>query len=251
MTATRLRQVALAARGLDEVGGALQRELRLGEPFRDPGVGEFGLANVVFAAGDSFIEVVSPVRDDTAAGRYLDRRGGDAGYMALFEVPDTDEARRRVADLGVRVVWQLDLDDISGTHLHPQDVPGAIVSLDTPRPPGSWRWGGPGWAGRIPDHEPGGITGLTVAAVDPDLVAERWAAALARAVEELDGVPAIALDRRRQLVTFEPAPDAAGEGIVGVTVERPHVEAPHDVTIGGVRFQLVPVAPQTPTGDGP
>jgi hypothetical protein len=251
MTATRLRQVALAARGLDEVGSALQRELHLSEPFRDPGVGEFGLQNVVFSAGDCFIEVVSPVRDGTAAGRYIQRRGGDAGYMAIFEVPDTAEARKRVADLGVRVVWQIDLDDIAGTHLHPQDVPGAIVSLDTPVPPGSWRWGGPAWAGTVPDHEPGGITGLTVAAVDPDLVAERWAAVLARAVEELDGVPAIALDRRRQLVTFEPAAEPAGEGIVGVTVERPHVELAHDVTVAGVRFQLVPVAPQTPTGDGP
>ena len=38
--------------------------------------------------------------------------------------------------MGVRVVWQLDLPDISGTHLHPADTRGAIVSLDRADPPG-------------------------------------------------------------------------------------------------------------------
>ena len=27
----------------------------------------------------------------------------------------------------------------------PRDVGGAIVSLDRPLPPASWRWAGPGW----------------------------------------------------------------------------------------------------------
>src|SRR4051812_18782707 len=69
----RLRQVALVARELEPVAGRIRSELGLGEPFRDPGVGEFGLQNVVFAIGDTFLEVVSPVREGTTAGRYLDR----------------------------------------------------------------------------------------------------------------------------------------------------------------------------------
>ena len=71
----------------------------MGRP-RAFGVGAFGLRNAVFAIGDTFLEVVAPVRDDTTAGRYLERRGGDGGYMALFQVPDVADARRRVADLG-------------------------------------------------------------------------------------------------------------------------------------------------------
>lgn len=71
-----------------------------------------------------FVEVVSPVRPDTTAGRYLARRGSDSGYMAIFQMPSLEEARRRVTDLGVRVVWKIDLDDIAGTHLHPKDIPG-------------------------------------------------------------------------------------------------------------------------------
>jgi len=160
MASVRLRQVALVARRLAPVADRLREELALGPPYRDPGVGEFGLENAVFAVGDTFLEVVAPVREGTTAGRYLDRRGGDGGYMAIFQVPDVHEARRRVGALGVRVVWQADLDDIAGTHLHPKDVPGAIVSLDAADPPGTWRWAGPDWTGGEPQPAPGGIVGL-------------------------------------------------------------------------------------------
>ena len=87
-------------------------------------------------------------------------------------------ARRRVAELGVRVVWTADLPDIAGTHLHPRDVPGAIVSLDWAAPEQSWRWAAPSWTGRVPEHAPGGVTGLTIEVNDPAAAARRWAAVL-------------------------------------------------------------------------
>lgn len=74
----------MAARDLDGVCGRLRAELGLAEPFSDPAVGWFGLRNAVFALEDTFLEVVSPVRSDTAAGWLLERRGGDCGYMLMF-----------------------------------------------------------------------------------------------------------------------------------------------------------------------
>ena len=115
---------------LEPAAAALRAELGLGEPFRDPGVAEFGLVNAVFAIGDCFLEVVSPTRAGTAGGRYLERHGGDGGYMVIFDLEDLESARGRAAELGVRVVWRIDLPDISGTHLHPADMRGAIVSID-------------------------------------------------------------------------------------------------------------------------
>jgi hypothetical protein len=169
-----LRQAVLVAQELEPVAAALRTALSLGEPFRDPGVGEFGLANTVFAVGDCFLEVISPTRSDTAAGRYLTRHGGDGGYMVIFDLQDLDGARSRALGLGVRVVWQLDLPDISGTHLHPADMRGAIVSLDQSRPYGSWRWGGPQWTAQIGPSAPGRLAGITVAVGDPQAVAARW-----------------------------------------------------------------------------
>src|SRR5919201_3054674 len=156
MVGVRLRQAVLAAAELEPAVARLQSELGLGEPFADPGVAEFGLRNAVFALGDAFIEVVSPAQPDTAAGRHLARRGGDAGYMVIVQVEDLEGARTRVGEMGIRVIWRIDLADISGTHLHPSDVRGAILSLDRPEPRESWRWGGPGWTG---GGGPGGAGG--------------------------------------------------------------------------------------------
>jgi len=170
-----LRQVALVAADLDEACARIEKELGLRDPFRDPGVGEFGLTNAVYEAGDTFLEVVTPARAGTTACRYLERRGGDAGYMALFQVADTAATRARAATVGVRTVWQLDLPDISGTHLHPRDMQGAIVSFDTPSPPESWRWAGPRWIGTAPADQGGpAIAGMVVRVVDPDATRRRW-----------------------------------------------------------------------------
>ncbi len=79
----RLRQVALVAHDCGRVADELRRAFGWPPPFHDPGVGQFGLSKAVFTVGDTFVEVVAPARPDTAAGRYLERRGGNGGYMAM------------------------------------------------------------------------------------------------------------------------------------------------------------------------
>jgi hypothetical protein len=210
------------ARELAPVSEQLRSELQLGEPFADPGVGAFGLRNAVYAIGDTFLEVVSPSEADTAAGRYLDRRG-DGGYMVIFQFADLDAARERAAALGVRTVWQLDLPDISGTHLHPADTGGAIVSLDRADPPGSWRWGGPDWTGKAGNGAPGAIRGMTIEVADPPSTATRWGEFLGADPRELED----------SYVAFE-AGDA--DRIVEIEVHVPGRQ--ETIEIGGVRFKL-------------
>jgi hypothetical protein len=213
----RLRQAVLVAQELEPVAALLRQALGLGEPFRDPGVGEFGLENVVFAIGDCFLEIVSPTTAGTAAARQLERAGGDGGYMVLFDLEDLGGARERAAGLGVRIVWQLDLPDISGTHLHPADVPGAIVSLDRSEPYGTWRWGGPEWTGQKGSGAPGRLEGITVAVRDPDEAAARWGEVLG--VAPAAGGPRLELDGG--VVRFEPAGSAGVEQIVAIALQLP------------------------------
>jgi hypothetical protein len=140
--------------------------------------------------------------------------------MVLFDIEDLEGARERAAALGVRVVWQLDLPDISGTHLHPADMRGAIVSLDRSLPYGSWRWGGPQWTGKLSAGAPGSLAGITVAVADPGAVAARWAQVLGVALHAADdGQPALELEGSR--VHFALAADAAGEGICEIAVRTP------------------------------
>jgi hypothetical protein len=224
----------MVARDCDQVAAELRRAFGWPQPFSDPGVSQFGLRNAVFAAGDTFVEVVAPVGPGTAAGRYLERRGGDGGYMAIFQLPDLTAARRRLADLGVRVVWTVDLPDIAGTHLHPRDVPGAIVSLDRADPPESWRWAGPSWTGQAPDHDAGGVTGLTIEVCDPVGAARRWAAVLGVPAGRYGGTAVVELADAGQLVRFGPARADRGEGITAVTIAGLRCAGP--VEIGGVTF---------------
>jgi hypothetical protein len=237
----RLRQAVLVANELEPVASALRSALELQEPFRDPGVGEFGLTNAVFALGDCFLEVISPAQPDTAAGRYLDRHGGDGGYMAIFDLEDLEGARARAQRAGIRVVWQIDLPDICGTHLHPADMRGAIVSLDRPRPYGSWRWGGPQWTGRVGSGAPGRLTGITVAVGDPVGVSTRWAHVLG---VRASGAPHPVLRLDGAEVAFIEAQDARAQGIVEIAVELPPGLGRERETIelGGVRLRLLETA---------
>jgi hypothetical protein len=248
----RLRQAVLVAGELEPVASALRTALSLDEPFRDPGVGEFGLANVVFALGDCFVEVISPMQADTAAGRYLTRHGGDGGYMVIFDLEDLEGARSRALGLGVRVVWQIDLPDISGTHLHPADMRGAIVSLDRSQPYGTWRWGGPQWTGRTGSGAAGRLAGITVAVADPAAAAARWGEVLGVPVSGGNGTASggagttngghgLVLRLDGGEVRFGPAADERAEGLVEIAVESPHELAGggNAIELGGVRLRRI------------
>jgi hypothetical protein len=191
----RIRQVCLVARELEPAVAALTAGLGLEVGYRDPGVAEFGLKNAIMPVGSQFLEVVSPTRDGTTAGRYLERRGGDGGYMVILQTDDLAADRDRLATFGVRIVWQIELDDIATLHLHPRDIGGAIVSLDQPEPPESWRWGGPDWASHTRTDVVRGIAGIEIEAVHPTAMAARWAEVLGlNAPRRDDGAERLALD---------------------------------------------------------
>ncbi|HEY8515581.1 MAG TPA: VOC family protein [Candidatus Binatia bacterium] len=247
----RIRQVALVARDLEPVVEDLCAVLGVEVSFNDPGVAEFGLRNAVMPLGDQFLEVVCPVRDDVTAARYLQRRRGDGGYMVILQTDDLEADRARLEASGVRVVWQITLPDIATIHLHPRDVGGAIVSLDRPLPPESWRWGGPGWEEKGARSEARGIGGVELQSDDPAGLACRWSEVLGAEVAYDDrGAPHIELDGGH--LRFVSSDDDRGEGIGCVRVAlrdptaaaeraraRGCVDANGRIAIGGVRFDLV------------
>jgi len=171
----RLRQVVVAARDLGSTVDTLCAEFGLTVCFNDPGVAEFGLENALMVVGDQFIEVVSPIADNSAAGRLLDRRGADVtSYMVMFEVDDLDARMSELAEAQVRNVWSGDFPSIRGRHLHPGDIGGAIVSLDQTDPPGSWLWGGPTWRAHHDNSVVTSIAGYRIAVDDPNAVTTMW-----------------------------------------------------------------------------
>jgi hypothetical protein len=236
----RLRQAVLAAAELEPVAEALRSTLGLGEPFRDPGVGLFGLQNTVFALGDCFLEIVSPTQPETAAGRYLERHGGDCGYMVMFDLEDLPAARARAAEGGVRTVWEIDLPDISGTHLHPADIGAAIVSIDGSKPYGSWRWGGPEWTEQTGEGAPGRLAGVTLAVAEPAAVAARWSHVLGVPLSgdgAVGGDAVLALEDAE--VRFRPAGEGGREGLVEIAFADVPGLTGDGVEVGGVRLRSI------------
>lgn len=181
MSWTRLRQIALVTDDLEAVVRDLHEAYGLEIAFRDPGVARFGLHNAVLPVGNQFIEVVAPTREGTAAGRQLERLGGDGGYMVICHTDDHPALRRRVEALGVRTV--VDVEDHGGyriMQLHPSDTGGSFLEIDWQPggedPDGPWGPAGDDWQRARRTDVVSGITAVEVQARDPQRAAERWAA---------------------------------------------------------------------------
>ena len=81
----RIRQLVIVCEDRDSVVNELCSLFQIEVAFYDPGIIHFGLENAVLPVGDTFLEVVSPVKENTTAGRYLKKRKGDGGYMVIIQ----------------------------------------------------------------------------------------------------------------------------------------------------------------------
>ena len=177
----RLRQIAFVAKDLEPVVAALHAAFGLNVAYRDPAVGVYGLVNAVLPAGGDFLEVVQPVADNASAARYLRRRGGDAGYMLIFQAPDALAHRDRLKGQGIRLIAEHQTPAYTFTHFHSGDFDGVLTSIDTEGDGSNWqdamgKWppAGRDWLQHLAPPGTKGIAGATVQARDPLATAKRW-----------------------------------------------------------------------------
>jgi hypothetical protein len=217
----RMRQICLVARQLAPVVEEFRAVLGLEVCHRDPGVGKYGLENALFPIGHNFLEVVAPVREGTTAGRFLDRRGGDGGYMVITQCADLAPRRKRCEAVGVRIANEIGHPEYRELQLHPRDVGAAMLSF-------GWQPGArdPGRPWHPPPATIGTpfkgvrlafgcasatVTGMTAAELQSD-DPTGWRVAGARSwapVQMRDGQRVIALDDATLRFT---RPPRAGEG---------------------------------------
>jgi hypothetical protein len=214
----RLRQVAYMAEKIAPVAAELEAVFDLHVGYRDPGVGVFGLANIVEPVGGEFLEVLEPMREDASGARYLQRRGGDAGYMVILQDADSLAHRERIAGMGVRVIAKSD-GRYRYTHFHPGDCAGVLLSIDSVEgddywrePKSDWPPAGRDWRG-FESGESLGIAAVSIQNRHPDAAAARWAELLATPARGRE----IALERG--VIRFVEPVDADGTGVVGLDVE--------------------------------
>lgn len=258
----RLRQICLVADKLAPVIDDLRGVMGLGAGFHDKGVAHFGLENEVIPIGDNFLEVVAPVEPNTTAGRYLERRGGDGGYMVIMQCADGLKMREHLVGLGVRVAHKGDGEYFQLTQYHPADCGGTLMEIDSVGADQAerdtyadylapWTPAGPDWKDHLSTDIVTAMVGAEMQSNNPQAIAELWSRNLRLPVETTeDGEPYVQLVNAR--IRFTKEKDGRGWGLGGIDIEVADREAlfanaaerniPHSddqLMICGTRINLV------------
>jgi hypothetical protein len=97
-----LRQICLVAPQLEPLIADMADIMGLAVCYRDGNVEKYGLVNALMPVDTILLEVVAPFRDRTAAGRFLEKKGGRGGYMAIFCCEDPLARAKHANSIGVR-----------------------------------------------------------------------------------------------------------------------------------------------------
>ena len=195
----RLRQICLVAPVLEPAVQALQGLFGLPVCHRDPAVGAYGLENALFVFGHQFVEVVAPLHDGMAAGRFVQRSGGLGGYMAIFDTHDPERRHAHVQALGVRVAHVLDHPGFRGIQLHPRDCRAAMLEFDRTQGnddiDGAYAPAGPHWQRARRTDLARGLPLVDMGSPQPDDLAAHWARIIDVPLQQGDdGAPQLRFD---------------------------------------------------------
>jgi methylmalonyl-CoA/ethylmalonyl-CoA epimerase len=95
---------------------------------------EQGVREAMVAIGDSCIQLLAPLRDDSPIGKFLERNGEGIQQVA-FRVTDADEAAARLRAAGLRLLYDSPKRGTAGSRVnfvHPKDCGGVLVELVEP-----------------------------------------------------------------------------------------------------------------------
>ena len=230
----RLRQVCLVAADLETEAARLKQALGVKECYRDANVGKYGLENVLFPVGSSFIEIVSPTRPGTTAGRFLERHGGRHGYMIILDCDDPERRQRHAESLGIRTANLIRHGDYLGVQLHPKDTGAAMIefnrTLGGEDAMGPYAPAGPDWQRAVRSDVTRRLVAVEIECPDPARLSARWGELLERSVSARH---CISLDAGE--IHFLPG-NGSEAVFAGVVLEA---AAPASVELCGLRFRLV------------
>jgi hypothetical protein len=250
----RLRQVCLVAADLERECARIKSIFGVEECYRDRNVAPYGLHNVLFPVGGNFIEIVSPTRPGTAAGRFLERHNGRYGYMVIMDCDDPERWRRHAESLGVRIANAVRHGEYFGVQLHPKDTGATMLEFNHTAggedAMGPYAPAGPNWQAAIRSDKTRSMTAVEIDCPDPGRFAAGWAKILERPAQSVgENRYRIALDAGA--IDFLPA-DLDEAVLAGVKLVVTDVAAivraaelcgcasgDATVSVCGVRFRLI------------
>ncbi len=194
----RLRQICLTAPHLKPVADDIQAIFGVKACYQDMHVGKYGLENFLFPFGTGFLEVVAPTQPDTAAGRFIARTKGHAGYMAIFQASDVARRKAHADAIKVRVANAIDHDHYTSIQLHPRDCRAAFIEFgdnaNGEDRMGAWGPAGADWKDFISTERTKCIAGIEIESPDPANLAAHWANIIETPVKHDNGDPLLSVD---------------------------------------------------------
>jgi hypothetical protein len=252
MSYLHLRQICLVAPRLEPVVSDIAAILGLDVCYRDPHVAKYGLENALLPVDTILLEVVAPLREGTAAGRFLQKTGGHGGYMAIFACDDPDARGARANALGVRTANVIDHPPYHGVQLHPRDCRAAFIEFNHTDGSddilGAYPPAGPDWQKSIRKDVTRALTEVALQGADPAGLAAHWGRILdIRPCTDVDGRPQLDLPNgrirflhgRSEIIGGLTFQVADREQVLDAARVRGHAVAGDKFLLGGVTFALV------------
>jgi methylmalonyl-CoA/ethylmalonyl-CoA epimerase len=128
----RLHHVGIAVRTLGEGARAWgESGLGLSEEHREE-VADQRTRVAMFPVGESRVELLEPMSEDSAVAKFLDKRGPGIHHLC-FEVDDIEAELARIRSLGLRVLGNAPSPGAHGSRvafIHPADTGGVLIELN-------------------------------------------------------------------------------------------------------------------------
>lgn len=164
---TKIHHVGVVVRSADVALRFYRDALGLGVS-KDEVIPDQGVRGVLLPCGETEIELLEPVREDTGVARFLQK--GEGMHHVCFESDDVAAELDRAKKREIRVIDQQPRPGLAGMigFLHPAATAGVLVEYATP-PPGEHGLSVPS------DGMVRGFDHLVVATPDLDGTAQTWA----------------------------------------------------------------------------
>ena len=126
----KIDHLGIAVRSLDDSVGFYEGVLGLGVSNKEI-VHDQGVTVAMLPVGDSRIELLEPLSDDSAVGRFIARRGEGLHHIC-YEVDDLHSKLEEITSRGVRLLEGYPRRGAEGklvAFLHPASANGVLVEL--------------------------------------------------------------------------------------------------------------------------
>jgi methylmalonyl-CoA/ethylmalonyl-CoA epimerase len=129
----RIDHIGVAVEDLDAAIELYESRFDMREQHRET-VEEQGVEAVLLEVGDGHVELLRPLSEDTAVGKFIAKRGPGLHHVA-YQTDDIDRTLGAVRDAGIGLIDESPRVGIRGSRvafLHPRSTGGVLTELVEP-----------------------------------------------------------------------------------------------------------------------